>query len=115
MPRCLSAKQESKLPGELGPIRVCGQHPTWHGKEENEPATLKMLRSETVTSNPWASAGAFEGPLKYQLGWKVFLETEGTATWKKKEVLPEGGCLGKRGTRSTKKRKKTQTYKDRQN
>lgn len=74
-----------------------------------------MLRSETVTSNPWVSAGAFEGPLKYQLGWKVFLETEGTATWKKKEVLPEGGCLGKRGTRSTKKRKETQTYKDRQN
>lgn len=72
-----------------------------------------MLRSETVTSNPWVSAGAFEGPLKYQLGF--FLETEGTVTWKKKEVLPEGGCLGKRGTRSTKKRKETQTYKDRQN
>lgn len=104
MLRCLSAKQESKLPGELGPTRLCGR--TQHGvaKRQNEPAIHKT----DVTSNPWASAGAFERPLKYQLGWKVFLETEGTATWKKKEVLPEGVCLGKKGTKST-KRKETQT------
>lgn len=79
---------------------------TQHGvaKRQNEPAIPKTLWSETVTSNPWASAGAFERPLKYQLGWKVFLETEGTATWKKKEVLPEGVCLGRKGTKSTKRR-----------
>lgn len=67
---CQTREQTTR---RAGTYQGVWQHPTWHGKEENEPATLKMLWSETVTSNPWASAGAFEGPLKYQLGWKVFL------------------------------------------
>lgn len=84
MPNKRANYQESwDLPGCVGRTQ------SGVAKRQNEPAIPKMLWSETVTSNPWASAGAFERPLKYQLGWKVFLETEGTATWKKRFFLKE--------------------------
>jgi hypothetical protein len=52
-------------------------------KEAHEAPALMTLRHDTITSNSWSGACAFEGPLKYQLSWKV------------KELPPLGRHKGK--------------------
>lgn len=111
---CQTREQTTSRAGTYQAVWAAPNMMWQRGKMNQPPSRRCSLRLSPQT--PGLQLVLLKVPSSTSLAGKsFFLETEGTATWKKKEVLPEGGCLGKRaqGQQREKRRRLKRTNKTR--